>query len=411
MASRLSVLRHWASFVGTLKVNTPVVYMADYNAQAHEAAFIHWRTKGGVRGGKLEESTLNIYRTYLKSFLDWCARAVYLSVAPVLITDAIRPFHHERYEPLFLTVAQIPRLLELADGRHPRDRALVATQLHTGARISEVWPLAWNKIDWSGNRVRIYRRKTKRETWQKLTPSARRELAAWLDWYRSNIGDPMPEWSIFPAINVRGDSRRPRDIRNIDPTFGITDDSAKFSVRKSLNLLAKEDPFWAPNGLGGQSSHILRRTAGHQILKFYQRHPELGIEPLMAACKWLDHRNTTITANYLNWSEVADHMADHFEVMDYYDPDNDRPRAHFPAPPGTALSPELVAAEMGPTAMRWPMRAADADEPKNDTDLPLALEAASVIDLAALRERREQSPAQERQRRRRMALAAPEVVM
>jgi integrase len=119
-----------------------------------------------------------------------------------------RPVKKERNR---IPVTDFPRLLDVAEARDPRDRALIAVLLYTLMRDSELTSLRIRdlKLDQGWLHARIH--KTRIEDTLPVSSELDAEMRRWLTHYTTLVGPLEPHYFLIPAravSPVRGDGGR-----------------------------------------------------------------------------------------------------------------------------------------------------------------------------------------------------------
>lgn len=109
-----------------------------------------------------------------------------------------------------VAVADFPRLLDAAEARDPRDRALVAVLLYTLMRDSEITDLHIRDLDLAGGWLTARIHKTRREDRLPISSELDQEMRKWLTHYTNMVGplEPhhylIPPRGVFPVHNAQG---------------------------------------------------------------------------------------------------------------------------------------------------------------------------------------------------------------
>lgn len=98
----------------------------------------------------LKISSLNRRLSVLKSFFGWLASEEIIQRDP---TKKIKPPKTEKALPKSLTIEELEMLREAC--RTPRERALVEVFYATGCRLSEIWQLNRQDINWQTQSARV----------------------------------------------------------------------------------------------------------------------------------------------------------------------------------------------------------------------------------------------------------------
>jgi len=154
-------------------------------------------------------SMRNDYAT-LQQFFKWCRHTGRMPVDSDPMFGRRQPKQIQR-ERNRIPVHEFGRLLDTAEKKEARDRALVAVLLYTLARDSEVTSLRIRDVDLTGGWIRAVIHKTKQEDALPICEELDAELRRWLTHYTSMVGVLEPHHFLIPARGVhpvRGDNGR-----------------------------------------------------------------------------------------------------------------------------------------------------------------------------------------------------------
>ena len=247
------------------------------------------------------ESTRNLYLSTLNGFIVWAQRHRYMARdgSP---TDGWRNMRVPRRERLRVPVEQFPALLAAAD--HPRDRAVIALGLFTFLRGGELAALRVSDLDLSGNRLHIWRQKTREADTLPVSSELGEEMASWLAWYRQDQGAILrPNWFLVPAKD------KPRTA--YDPELGRI-----YVDRNHLAHLKPETRLGRPYTVAQRAlavldydthqegEHTLRRSGARALADALRDQGYDGA--LMRVASMLGHKDTRITEKYIGWEMERD---------------------------------------------------------------------------------------------------------
>lgn len=102
-----------------------------------------------------------------------------------------------------IPVSRFPELLDAAEERSPRDRALVALLLYTLGRDSEVTNIRIRDVDLAGGWIKVFVKKGNREDTLPICAELDRELRRWMTHYTERSGRLEPHWFLTPARDNR----------------------------------------------------------------------------------------------------------------------------------------------------------------------------------------------------------------
>ena len=101
-----------------------------------------------------------------------------------------------------IPVTDFGRLLDEAEAKEPRDRALVAVLLYTLMRDSEVTSLRVSDIDLNGGWIRAVIHKTRQEDMVPISSELDAELRRWLTHYTNMVGPLHGHYYLIPSRAV-----------------------------------------------------------------------------------------------------------------------------------------------------------------------------------------------------------------
>jgi len=90
-----------------------------------------------------------------------------------------------------IPVTEFPRLLDVAENRDPRDRAIVAILLYTLIRERECSDIRLRDVDLAGGWLRVRITKTGQEDSMPICSELDSELRRWLSFYAAEVGRPL----------------------------------------------------------------------------------------------------------------------------------------------------------------------------------------------------------------------------
>lgn len=162
-------------------------------------------------------NTLEKDKSNLKQFVQWLKRnrmvaqfmdplAKITSSTKATLVDDIEEV--EEKQEAWLRLEEWKLVLEQAAIQHARARALVATGLFSGRRVSELQKMRRRHIDldhidpetekWSPQ-IAVLNQKSGRYLWLGMVAPLVDEFRNYLDWYTENYGEPKENWYLFPA--------------------------------------------------------------------------------------------------------------------------------------------------------------------------------------------------------------------
>jgi integrase len=262
-------------------------------------------------GQARSEHSLNIDRTAIRTFVEWCRESGYMDPTkpnPALALQFAQVVQTRRFDDLVLTRAEAAAAIMAADERHPRDRLVVALGLFGGLRMSEMRNLRWQDINWLHKELNFLREKTRGNQAAYYTVgfngSLKAELLRWQQYVQTHYGAIDPKWYVCPArahIAVRPGCKRPK----MEPMWPV------LPHKRAANFL--EDIHAVLTAIGkpkeeGQGAHVLRRTFANIL-----REDTGDIRNVTIA---LGHKNQATTEKYLHRNREADRLKAVYEQMD-----------------------------------------------------------------------------------------------
>ena len=155
-----------------------------------------------------------------------------------------RPPRTVRKERNRLHVSAFPAVLDAAEAKTPRDRALVATIMYTLLRDQDVADLRIRDLDLNAGYLMCRIRKTRQEDRLPVSAELDTEMRKWLTHYTEQVGELKPHYYLIPRIKpvpIQGGER------------------ARFT--HTLTLLRPEERF----ARGGKVVQAALRNAGFPV--------------------------------------------------------------------------------------------------------------------------------------------------
>ena len=137
----------------------------------------------------------------LTSFFKWAkhTRRMPVDRDPMFGRRSPRKIDKERNR---VHVSQFGALLDAAEARDPRDRALVALFLYTLCRDSEVTALRVRDLDLNAGTLKVYVEKSRVEDIMPVCTELDQEMRRWLTHYTAEVGRLEPHHFLVPARAV-----------------------------------------------------------------------------------------------------------------------------------------------------------------------------------------------------------------
>jgi integrase len=215
---------------------------------------------------KQPQSQRNDYTT-LAGFFDWCRHTKRMSMDSNPLYGRRRP-KDVRRERNRLSVGKFPHLLEAAEQRCARDRALVATLLYTLLRDQELADLRIGDLDLDGGWLRCRIHKTREEDMMPISAELDTELRKWLTTYTAEVGRLENHYHLLPSRWVRaGQSEAGGRFTHIAED-GLKPESPIGSVGRIVNPILANIGFPVLDANGkpcGEGAHTIRRSGARAL--------------------------------------------------------------------------------------------------------------------------------------------------
>lgn len=143
-------------------------------------------------------SSLRNDHQVLRAFFKWARATGRMPVDsdPMYGRRQPKPTRRERNR---LHASEFPRLLDTAEARDPRDRAVVALLLYTLLRDSEISSLRIRDLDLNGGWLHARVHKTRQEDLMPVCAELDSEMRRWLTYYTTRAGHLNPGDFLVPA--------------------------------------------------------------------------------------------------------------------------------------------------------------------------------------------------------------------
>jgi len=288
--NRVYFLRTFAKIVGAKPVRQ--ITSADVTKAAAD-----WARGDGIHTSNAA-STVNLKRTHLQCFFDWCEARDYLESAARVIYGVARVKEHKR-KRLYLGKEECTSFLNGIE--HPRDRVLCALAMFTGLRVSDITALRVGSVDLANESISTEVLKTgEYDEDLPMLEELAAELQQWLRWYAHEQGGPLHEtFYLVPAKGrpcmkaVRSAKIRTTSVPNfskLDPTRPMTRASRKMS--ELLKFAGFEGEY--------EGMHTLRRSVARLVFDdLCQPGGEARDQALLVVQHLLHHASPEMTARYI----------------------------------------------------------------------------------------------------------------
>lgn len=233
----------------------------------------------------------------LNRFFAWARHTGRMPVDsnPMFGRRSPRPTKKERNR---VPVHEFPRLLEAAEARDPRDRALIALFLYTLMRDGEVTSLRVRDLDLQGGWLSARIHKTRQEDRMPVSAELDEEMRRWLTHYTSVVGPLEPGYVLVPPRITNPifgpDGKIQRHGAKYRPEHHITDTARLVKVTlKSIDFPLRDSQGKSLN----EGAHTIRRSGARAM---FDELVASGYDhALRIVQSMLHHSSVTMTESYL----------------------------------------------------------------------------------------------------------------
>ena len=285
---------------GTLKVDTQVLkkFLAVCgNIYCHQITHRHVERHFEEVSKTRQAASLKNDHGVLVRFFKWARHTGRMSVESDPMFGRRQPKAVKR-ERNRLHVTRFTELLEAAEARDPRDRALCALLLYTLGRDSEITDLRIRDLDLSAGWLKVRIHKTGQEDTLPVSVELDREMRRWLTHYAA-ISAPLQPWyylvparAVFPVQDGQGRILRHDSDYRPEKKIG----GAGRIVNPILDSIGF--PVVDENGKPcGEGSHTIRRSGARAL---FDDLVEGGYDhSLRIVQSLLHHSSVTMTERYI----------------------------------------------------------------------------------------------------------------
>jgi integrase len=248
-------------------------------------------------------ASLQLDHTVLGQFFAWArqTRRMPLDVDPMAGRRRPRGRKRERDR---IPVTEFPRLLDVAERRDPRDRAIVAVLLYTLVRERECSDVRLRDVDLAGGWLRVRITKTGQEDSMPICAELDSELRRWLPFYANEVGRPLePSDYLVPrrystAIIRGGDDANRGHISGHEMLYAPDRPIARLG--NAVRLVLEDFGFQMVDHSGArkmEGAHTLRRSGARAL---FDRLAGDGYDhSLRIVQSMLHHASVTQTERYV----------------------------------------------------------------------------------------------------------------
>lgn len=253
---------------GTLKVDRQVLtkFLAvTGNVYCHQIGHRHVERHFEEVSKTRQAASLKNDHGVLVRFFKWCRHTGRMPIDsdPMFGRRQPKPVKRERNR---LHVSRFTELLEAAEARDPRDRALCALLLYTLGRDSEVTDLRIRDLDLSAGWLKVRIHKTGQEDTLPVSVELDKEMRRWLTHYAS-VSGPLEDWyhlvparGVFPIKDDRGRIIKHESVYRPHKKIG--------GAGRIVNPILEKIGFPVVDENGkpsGEGSHTIRRSGARAL--------------------------------------------------------------------------------------------------------------------------------------------------
>jgi site-specific recombinase XerD len=177
--------------------------------------------------------------------------------------DKIDKIKYDNKLPVFLTIEEIKKMLEVAKIENPRDELMIKMLYATGIRVSELTGMKKSDVQWKDNRIKVFGKGAKERTVEVPGP-----FMADLEEYARHFQPDQKLFNYHPST-VEGDIRKIRAMAEINKKVTPHKLRHSFATHMIQN-----------NG----NVEAIRKLLGHTSLNTTQRYMHLGEREVRAQC-------------------------------------------------------------------------------------------------------------------------------
>lgn len=245
------------------------------------------------------DNTLNLHQADLSGFFKWCrARQLMRPEHDPLATR--RPRRGQKRERLYVSPSQFDQLLTVADGRHPRNRMVVALGLYLFLRQSEIGTIRIADVHLNEREIDITVHKTKDFDVMAISAELDTELRKWLTEYQALCGPLQPHWYLVPSKVATPSQRRPDGrFEPSSRTEWLRPEKPIARLHEIVNetLVAAGVTIRREGAAGWTGCHTLRASGARAL--FEELRTEGYDGALATVASFLHHKNVSTTEGYL----------------------------------------------------------------------------------------------------------------
>lgn len=286
----------------TLKVDTQVlnrfltingnVYVHNINETHVERHFEEVSRTRSAASLKNDHATLT-------GFFKWAkhTRRMPLDRDPMFGRRPPRKIDRERNR---VHVSQFGDLLDAAEARDPRDRALIALFLYTLCRDSEITALRVRDLDLNAGTLKVYVEKSRIEDIMPVCTELDQEMRRWLTYYTTKVGRLEPHHFLVPARAVHPvfHPETKRIVRHASVYRPET--RLKGGAGRNVRPPLEDIGFPLTDDAGrscGEGAHTVRRSGARAL---FDRLVVEGYDGALRIVQaMLHHKSATMTEKYL----------------------------------------------------------------------------------------------------------------
>lgn len=255
-------------------------------------------------------STFNQTVSNLRVFFKWCQGQGYMRHNPTVNLSMLKVPKRTRQSPSAATLLQ---MLEVAT--FPRDRAYLATAMHTGLRQSEILLIQIRDVDLATGFICVVIPKTGEVDDQPITKELNDELRRWMTTYAQSISRSLhPDDFLFPTTTSPRIESRANGQMQFGPRELVPERPARRMegvVQASMAALGLDTHY--------EGTHTIRRAAARV---YYDAVAQVqgDVGALRETATFLHHGNLQTTERYLSMTPEKNRRDKRLKGMSFLTP-------------------------------------------------------------------------------------------
>lgn len=247
-----------------------------------------------------QPQSLKMDHTVLTQFFQWARQTRRLAMNDDPMAGRRRPRSVDK-ERARVHVSDFPRLLDAAEKRDPRDRALIAVLLYTLLRASEVMDLRVGDVDLNSGYIHARIIKSKTEDRVPISSELDLELRNWLSEYAATALRPLLPSDYLLPRRVSSFAARDEDTgRILSHTMHFVQDKPLTTLGRRVKTILEDIGFAVTSHNGSsnmEGAHTLRRSGARAL---FDQLTESGYDrALRLVQSMLHHKSVIMTEAYI----------------------------------------------------------------------------------------------------------------